>query len=237
MRWLTRALLFSIVAGAVATNAAAQHFGGRGTSAPLPSSTALGAGALTFGPSSTARSMEPARGFVTPHGRVVRSVCGGARNCGAAYPFAYWLAPYYYPNDYGNPYGGGPDYGMAENPNAQAAVMAQQALVEQVQKLSAQVAQLQEGQQSRAQPFTPHQQEAQPQPESQPEPQPPPIPVTLILRDGQHLQVQNYAVMDHMFWDFSRQPTRKIPISSIDIAASARATEAKGGEFPQLATH
>jgi hypothetical protein len=238
MRWLTRALLFSIFSAAVVTNAAAQHRGvgvkGGGLPAPLPSSTAIGAGALTFGPSSTARSTQAARGFVTPHGRVVRSVCtyGFGRNCGA-YPFAYWLAPYYYPNDYGNSYAAGPDYGMGPDPNVQAAVAAQNALVEQVQKLSDQVAQLQEGQQSRAQLPAPQQEV---QPEARPQ-SPPPIPVTLILRDGQQFQVQNYAVTDHTFWDFSRQPTRKIPISSIDITASARATEAKGGEFPQLASH
>jgi len=231
MAWLTNALLFSAIGAALATNAGAQHRGvgvKGGLPAPLPSSTALGAGALTYGPSSTARSTQAARGFVTPYGRVVRSVCsyGYGRNCGA-YPFAYWLAPYYYPSGYGDNYAGGPDYGMAPDPNLQAAMAAQNALVEQVQKLSDQVAQLQEGQQARPQP-PPIQQEAEPQS------QPPSIPLTLILRDGQQLQVQNYAVMDHMFWDFTRQPTRKIPISSIDISASARATEAKGGEFPEL---
>jgi hypothetical protein len=231
MRWLTYALLFSAIGVAAATNAAAQYHGGgvkSGLPAPLPSSTALGAGALTSRPSSTARSTQAARGYVTSNGRVVRSVCryGYGRNCGA-YPFAYWLAPYYYPTDYGTPYGEGPDYNPAEDPSLQAAMAAQNALVQQVQKLSDQVSQLQEGQQARPQP-APIQEEAQPQS------QPPSIPLTLILHDGQRLQVQNYAVMDHMFWDFTRQPTRKIPISNIDIAASAKATEAKGGEFPEL---
>jgi hypothetical protein len=46
--------------------------------------------------------------------------------------------------------------------------------------------------------------------------------------------VQNYAVMNGVLWDFSRQPTRKIPIASIDVSASTSATEANGGEFPQL---
>ncbi len=104
--------------------------------------------------------------------------------------------------------------------------MAQHALVNQVQRLSAQVAQMQYGQQTQMQQYA-----------MQQEPPPPPqIPVTLVLRDGQQLQVQNYAVMDQTFWDFTRQPVRKIPLSSIDVAASAKATEAKGGEFPQLVT-
>ncbi len=64
MRWVTRALLYGIFAAAIATNLPAQRGGGRGGSVPLPSSTALGAGALNFGPSSTARSTMPARGSI-----------------------------------------------------------------------------------------------------------------------------------------------------------------------------
>jgi hypothetical protein len=64
----------------------------------------------------------------------------------------------------------------------------------------------------------------------------PRVPITVVLRNGQRIQVQNYAVMDHTFWDFTRQPARRIPVSSIDIAASTRATEANGAEFPQLGT-
>lgn len=220
MRWVTRALVFSTLAAAIATNLPAQHGGGRGANVPLPSSTALGAGALTFGPSSTAHSTMPARGTIT-YGRGGHpQVNYGHDNRGL--PLAYWLAPYYYPPDYG-PYGGAPDYN-AGDPNAQAAMMAQRALVDEVQRLSAQVAEMQYGQQAQAQQYA-----------MQQEPPPPPqVPLTLVLRDGQQLQVQNYAVMDQTFWDFTRQPVRKIPLSSVDVPASAKATEAKGGEFPQL---
>jgi len=65
----------------------------------------------------------------------------------------------------------------------------------------------------------------------------PQVPITLVLRNGQQIQVQNYAVMDQTFWDFTRQPARKIPVSSIDIAASTRATEAKGAESRGGALH
>jgi hypothetical protein len=41
-------------------------------------------------------------------------------------------------------------------------------------------------------------------------------------------------VVDGTFWDFTNQLTRKIPISSIDIPASQKATEDAGAEFPQL---
>jgi len=42
-------------------------------------------------------------------------------------------------------------------------------------------------------------------------------------------------VMNKVFWDFSQQPARRIPIANIDVAASKKATEAAGAEFPELA--
>jgi hypothetical protein len=99
----------------------------------------------------------------------------------------------------------------------------QAALGQQVQRLTAQVNDMMYGQ--------PYQQPAPPVQQSGP----PPIPLTLILRDGQQLQVHNYAVTDNTFWDFTERGTRKIPLSNIDLAASARATQASGGEFPQIA--
>lgn len=66
------------------------------------------------------------------------------------------------------------------------------------------------------------------------DPAPASAPVMLVLRNGQQLQVQNYAVMGDSFWDFSREPARRIPLSSLDVAASTKATEAGGGEFPAL---
>jgi hypothetical protein len=228
MRWFARALLLSILAAAVATNLPAQRGAGRGVSGPLPSSTAIGAGALRFGPSTTARSTQAARGFVTRRGPVVSSRGFFGRNS-RRLPYAYWLTPYYFPFDYSYngyaPYGDGPDYDSGYDPNEQAAMTAQNALVDEVRRLSFQVSQLQNGQQTQG-----------PVDTSQQEPQPPQVPITLVLRDGQQLQVQNYAVMNQTFWDFSKQPGRKIPIANIDVAASERATEAKGGEFPQLAT-
>lgn len=63
---------------------------------------------------------------------------------------------------------------------------------------------------------------------------PPQTPITLVLRDGKQIQADDYAVMDGTFWDFSSRPVRKIPLSSIDFAASRQATEASGGEFPAI---
>jgi hypothetical protein len=143
-------------------------------------------------------------------------------------PYAYFFAPYYYPYlgyadsaypDYG--YGPDPGYDPGADPNAQGAMMTENMLGDQINRLGAEVEQLKYG---------------QPPAPAQPDPQPAQTPVTLVLRNGQQLKVQNYAVMDQTFWDFSSQPTRKIPISNIDVAASARATTANGGDFPELNT-
>lgn len=141
-------------------------------------------------------------------------------------PYGYFFAPYYYPFlDYAN--SAYPDYGPGfdapADPESQGGLMPENVLGDQINRLGAEVEQLKYGQ--------------PPQPpalQAQEQPQPPPPPVMLVLRNGQQLKVENYAVMDQTFWDFSSQPTKKIPIANIDIAASAKATAVGGGEFPQL---
>jgi hypothetical protein len=59
-------------------------------------------------------------------------------------------------------------------------------------------------------------------------------PITLVLNSGAKVTLQSYAVMGQMIWDFSRQPARKIPLSSVNVVASQQATEASGAEFPAL---
>lgn len=69
---------------------------------------------------------------------------------------------------------------------------------------------------------------------AQPEPVVIQPPITIVLQNGQKFVVQNYAVMDATLWDFSKPVTRKIPLATIDVSASARATNAAGAEFPEL---
>lgn len=173
-------------------------------------------------------------------------------------PFAAFLEPYFYPPfvDYG--FGGfdwddnGAYYdnsGYPPEPDSDTA-----ALADQVQRLTAEMDYMRAAQAgARPSPYTPPSAYAPPSPYAPASPYAPPayVPpsytqqeeepgqpaqpaVTLVLRDGQQLQVNNYAVMNQTFWDFSRQPVRKIPLSSIDIAASQKATEADGGEFPAI---
>jgi hypothetical protein len=139
-----------------------------------------------------------------------------------------FIAPYYYPiGDYGMSYSPYPlDAPEEASPLGNGDATAN-LLGEQIQRLSAQVEQLRS-----------EQQQAPPVYTSQAPPQeaPPVAPITVVLRDGSQLQVASYAVMNCVFWDFSRQPARRIAVADIDIAASTKATEAAGGEFPELAT-
>ena len=141
----------------------------------------------------------------------------------------YLYAPYYpysdfssYPNDYG--YG----YGPSDDVTAQSSDATANLLGEQIQRLAAEVEDLRAQQQGM--PPVPY----APTSSAQKEPDAAADPITVVLNNGQEMKVQSYAVMDGTFWDFSKQPAHRIPISSINVAASTKATESAGGEFPQL---
>ncbi|HEX7359507.1 MAG TPA: hypothetical protein VF283_03345 [Bryobacteraceae bacterium] len=129
--------------------------------------------------------------------------------------------------DDNGPYDNGPENPPEPNPAQAAMQMNQAAIANQLQQLHAEVQDL-----KAAEAVAPAPAPAYPPAASESEPQQP--PVTLVLRNGQRLTVNDYAVMDHTFWDFSKRPVYKIPLSSIDIAASQQATAAAGGEFPAL---
>lgn len=120
------------------------------------------------------------------------------------------------------------------DPNAQALAESQNVLAQQVEQLTAQIQEMKNSN-AQPQPLTPAPAPAPvPSASVAPEHRPLTPPVTLVLRDGQQVSVESYAVMNQMFWNFSKRPVQKIPITNIDIPASTRATEANGGEFPQL---
>ena len=233
MRFLIRALLFSTFMAAVGGTLLAQHGAGTHTGSQANSGVAAHSYSERNAPvAGTTGLRAPVAGYTGLHSPAAgyTGIRPGALRSRRDYrrvPYAYFFNPYYYPFlDYSSaPYGGSP-YDVPDDPEAEAAIMAQNALGEQVQRLSAQVDQLTSNQQAQ------QQASSYPQPVAQ---QTPPVPpIMLVLRTGQKLEVQNYAVMGETFWDFTRTPARKIPISSIDIAGSTRATQAKGGEFPQL---
>jgi hypothetical protein len=236
MRFITRLLLLSVLSVIIPAALLAQRGGAGGHSAAPAARGVAPGGRYAFGPTVGT----PAFGTVPPasagytgiRSGALRSYGYGSRGYGRRdfrrVPYAYFFAPYYYPNlgyadsaysDYG--YGPDPGYGYdpGPDPNLQGAMVA-----DQLNRLSAEVEQLKYGQ------------PPAPLPVAAQESQPPQTALTLVLRNGQQLKVQNYAVMDQTFWDFTSQPTRKIPIASVDIAASVKATTASGADFPQLDT-
>lgn len=157
----------------------------------------------------------------------------GDHGRGGYLPYTYGL-PYLPIFSYG-------DYGTSQQNDAAADVIAAQAqtaaatqnlLGEQVQRLSAEVENLRD--QAASQPAPAQQSSATPQAAPAPDPAPPQPPITVVLKNGNRMQVQNYAVMGQTFWDFTTQPARKIPVSNIDVAESINASNASGAEFPAL---
>jgi hypothetical protein len=239
MRFITRicfvlALSLALPAALLAQRAGFQ--GGGHAAAPAARGLGFGAGHAFSHPAGAAPLgvIPPAAsGYTGIRPGALRSHGYGRRDFRRV-PYAYFFAPYYYPYlGYAdsafpdNGYDAGPGYYGPADPNAQGAITAENMLGDQLNRLSAEVEQLKYGQPP--QPMAPL-------PAAQEETSQPQAPVTLVLRNGQQLKVQNYAVMDQTFWDFSSQPARKIPISNIDVAASAKATMATGGDFPQLDT-
>jgi hypothetical protein len=61
----------------------------------------------------------------------------------------------------------------------------------------------------------------------------PAAPIVVVLKNGQKVEMQSYGIMNGLLWDFSRPNSRRIPLASIDVAASVKASEAVGGSFPE----
>lgn len=148
------------------------------------------------------------------------------RDRGNAYG-SYYL-PFYYPTlDYGSSYyNAGSPYGdpgpnVAVDPATQNMVEQQNMLGEQIDRLTATVEELSASR--------------EPAPVmTRTEPPPPTPPVTVILRDGRRFQSASYAVMNGVFWDFSKDTPRRTPLENVDVTASVKATEDSGAEFPDL---
>ena len=143
--------------------------------------------------------------------------------------YSFLGSPFY--SDSGYPALSSPDY---PDPNAYPideqppATGGDAALGEQLAQLSAQVNDLRArlGQSEAAPPTV--------APAAPPQPEPSAPPVTVVMTNGQSFQTRNFAVVGNAFWDFSNQPGRKIPVTSINLQASVKATEADGAEFPRI---
>ncbi len=158
-------------------------------------------------------------------------------------PYAYYSAPYlpfFDDNDYDSEPPQDNSAEQAAAVQAQNAAVSADMLGDQVQHLSAEVESLRN--QPPPQPAAPPTPQIPYAPQAAPAPQtsqdqdqvPTEPPITVVLKSGRKLQVRNYAVMGQTFWDFSRQPARRIPVEKIDVPASVNASSANGADFPQL---
>jgi hypothetical protein len=58
------------------------------------------------------------------------------------------------------------------------------------------------------------------------------IPATvLVFRDQPTKEIQNYAIVGQTLWNFAPQHTEKIPLSELDLAATAKANDDRGITF------
>jgi hypothetical protein len=142
-------------------------------------------------------------------------------------------APLYYPYlGYDPSLNTFPSYNETIDPNAQSFAAAQESLGEQIRQLTAELDSVKRQVNTPVPPTPAMPPAVSPAPDASASTSQPPVAV--ILKNGQRLSVQSYAVMSGFFWDFSKQPVRKIPLSSIDVPASVKATEANGTEFPDI---
>ena len=68
------------------------------------------------------------------------------------------------------------------------------------------------------------------QPVSEPHAQNEPATV-LVFRNGQQREIQNYAIVDGLLWNFTPSRTEKIPLAVLDIQATIKANDDRGVDF------
>lgn len=53
----------------------------------------------------------------------------------------------------------------------------------------------------------------------------------LVFRDQHQREIQNYAIVDGLIWNFTAARTEKIPLAVIDIPATIKANDDRGVDF------
>lgn len=56
-------------------------------------------------------------------------------------------------------------------------------------------------------------------------------PTILVFRDQHQREVQNYAIVGPMLWNFTLQRTEKIPLADLDVPATTKANDDRGVDF------
>jgi hypothetical protein len=64
------------------------------------------------------------------------------------------------------------------------------------------------------------------------------LPATvLVFRDQHKEEVQNYAIVGQILWNFAPQHTEKIPLSDLDLPATTKANDERGVDFKLPGPH
>ena len=79
--------------------------------------------------------------------------------------------------------------------------------------------------------YAPRSAEGRPAPETASQPPEPVVPTILVFRDQHKQEVQNYAIVGQTLWAFSAGRTQKIPLASLDVAATQKANDDRGVAF------
>jgi hypothetical protein len=93
----------------------------------------------------------------------------------------------------------------------------------QIANLSEEVASLRMEEQSRY-PVRPQERQPEPKHEEQ-------KPTVLVFHDKHILEVRNYAIVGQTLWVLSQRKAKKISVSDLDLAATARLNEERGVQF------
>lgn len=148
------------------------------------------------------------------HPTFVRSCFG--RPC-RVYPrvgYSGWYYPWWNGGWY---YGGSYLDDSTSDPGAAMGQIVQQQQAE-IDRLHQEVAELREAREARP---------SAPAPASETESQ----PTQFVFRDGHSEEIKNYAIMGDSLWLLNSEGAKKIPLSTVDFAATKKANEARGVEF------
>ncbi|MGH9504922.1 MAG: hypothetical protein ACRD20_18880 [Terriglobales bacterium] len=149
---------------------------------------------------------------------------------GTVYPgyFGYYGYPAYYSGDFYGAADYDPGYDYYGSAYSAPAYSAQNDIVRQqadIDRLEDEVARLRQQRQS-------DDEEARsptsPRAEKTPEPS---TPTLLVFRDKHTQEVQNYAVVGGTLWIFNEQRATKLPLSWLDLDATAKANDERGVNF------
>lgn len=133
---------------------------------------------------------------------------------------------YAYPLSYGY-YGG--DYSYQSDPYAASAYAMASSLNERDQELQQQVDNLREDVARLTGAIESGYRTSAPAPV--PAPRELATPTLLIFRDGTKQEVENYAIVGGTVWLFNEQRARKVPLSLLDVDATAKANDERGLSF------